>query len=143
MNGGSDLRKPSGWLTSLGIILRAYLGATRNFWEWRLDLWRHPDHLMEQTKTRTLLFIRHGQSTFNVEHRLPGQLSGIDLTAEGRTQATRLGEALKDLAITTVVSSPLERARDTAAAVAGPHGLELVFEPDLMDTDVGLWTGQN
>ena len=54
-----------------------------------------------------LLLIRHGESTWNVEHRLPGQLPGIDLTEEGRAQAQRLASALRMLPLSSIISSPL------------------------------------
>jgi broad specificity phosphatase PhoE len=91
---------------------------------------------------QTLLIIRHGQTTWNVEHRLPGQLPGVDLTEEGRKQAVRLAEALKVFPISAVVSSPLERARETAQYLLHERNLELQFEADLMDTNVGHWSGQ-
>lgn len=92
---------------------------------------------------RTLLFIRHGQTTWNVEHLLPGQLPGIPLNETGQEQAARLAEALKVLPITAVISSPLERARDTAAYLARARELPVQLEDDLMDTDVGPWAGKN
>src|SRR5258708_2540115 len=61
-----------------------------------------------------LLLIRHGESTWNVEHRLPGQLPGIELTGAGRAQAQRLAKALSMLPLSTVISSPLARAVETA-----------------------------
>jgi probable phosphoglycerate mutase len=91
---------------------------------------------------RTLLIVRHGQTTWNVEHRLPGQLPGVALTENGREQAARLAESLSVLPISSIISSPLERARDTAAYLAAGRDLEIQFEPDLMDTDVGEWAGK-
>lgn len=101
--------------------------------------------MMESTNRRmkrTLLIIRHGQTTWNVEHRLPGQLPGVLLTDTGKEQAARLAEALSVLPISSVITSPLERARDTAVYIAQGHELDLEFEPDLMDTDVGEWAGK-
>lgn len=100
---------------------------------------------MESTHTRmkqTLLFIRHGQTTWNVEHLLPGQLPGVPLTETGRAQAARLAEALHILPITTIISSSLERARDTAAYIALARDLPVRLDDDLMDTNVGHWAGQ-
>lgn len=91
---------------------------------------------------RTLLFIRHGQTTWNVEHRLPGQLPGVELNDTGRQQAARLADALTVLPISAIISSPLERARETAEILAQPRNLAVQLEPDLTDTNVGHWAGQ-
>ena len=91
---------------------------------------------------QTLLFIRHGQTTWNVEHRLPGQLPGIILNDTGRKQAARLADALHILPISAIISSPLERARDTAEIIAQGRGLSVQLEPELMDTNVGCWAGK-
>jgi probable phosphoglycerate mutase len=90
---------------------------------------------------RLLFLVRHGQTTFNVEGRLPGQMEGVALTDEGRRQAYRAAVALSGVPLSAVVSSPLERALDTARAIARGGALEIHLEPDLMDTDVGPWTG--
>ncbi|RAQ95566.1 histidine phosphatase family protein [Thermogemmatispora tikiterensis] len=91
---------------------------------------------------QTLLFVRHGQTSWNVERRLPGRLPGIPLTDQGRQQVARLADALSGLPISAIISSPLERARDTAEILAQTWGLEVWLEPDLMDTDVGHWAGE-
>ena len=92
---------------------------------------------------QTLYFIRHGQTTWNVEHRLPGQLPGIHLTETGKQQTERLADALTVLPISAVISSPLERARETAEIIAQPRQLPIQFEADLMDINVGQWAGQD
>jgi broad specificity phosphatase PhoE len=92
---------------------------------------------------QTLHFIRHGQTTWNVEHRLPGQLPGIHLTDIGKQQAERLADALTVLPISAVISSPLERARETAEIIAQPRQIAIQLEADLMDINVGHWAGQN
>lgn len=91
---------------------------------------------------RRILLVRHGQSTYNVENRLPGQLPGIPLTDLGRRQAQRAAVALSGLPLGAVVSSPLERARETAALIARGWGLEVRLDDRLMDTNVGRWSGQ-
>ena len=58
---------------------------------------------------RMILLIRHGQTTYNVEGRLPGQLEGVALTDEGRRQAQRAAVALSGLAA-------LSRRRQPAGA---------------------------
>jgi probable phosphoglycerate mutase len=90
-----------------------------------------------------LLLIRHGESTWNVEHRLPGQLPGIELTEEGQAQAQRLASALRMLPLSSIISSPLARAVQTAEYLVQGRGLTIQLEPDLMDIDLGHWSGQN
>lgn len=89
-----------------------------------------------------LYLIRHGQTPYNVEHRLPGQLPDIHLNEVGVRQAQDLSIALRDLPLTAVVTSPLERARETAEIVTQGRDVPLTFDPRLMDIDVGRWSGQ-
>ncbi len=143
-------RKPgpllAGWLQLVLIHLR----VGQNFISWRWRLWRYTRARTESTQTesipsrmkQTLLLIRHGQTTWNVEHRLPGQLPGVALNDIGRQQVARLAEALTVIPITAIISSPLERAYDTACIVAQGRDLLIQREADLMDTNVGHWAGQ-
>jgi broad specificity phosphatase PhoE len=93
--------------------------------------------------TKRLYLVRHGQTTFNVERRLPGQLPGVLLTDEGRRQAQQAAVALSAVPVSAVVSSPLERARDTAEIIARGWALPIRLDARLVDTDVGRWTGMN
>ncbi|MGB8981629.1 MAG: histidine phosphatase family protein [Anaerolineales bacterium] len=90
-----------------------------------------------------LLLIRHGENDFVKTGKLPGQTAGIHLNERGQKQAEALGEALKDVPLKAIYSSPLERALETAAPIAGARKLEIVREPDLKDTDVGSWQGKS
>lgn len=131
------------WLRLLAIyfvVAGRFLG-----WRWRIRLRLRNGKNKGQTHDpmkQILLFIRHGQTTWNVDHRLPGQLPGVPLNDTGRQQAARLAEALTVLPISAIISSPLERARDTAAYLAQGRDLEIQLEPALMDTDIGPWAGQ-
>jgi probable phosphoglycerate mutase len=101
-----------------------------------------PDGRPKDKPARLLLLVRHGQTTFNLEGRLPGQLPGIALTDEGRRQAQRAAVALSGLPLSAVISSPLERAQDTAQIIARGWALPVRLDPRLMDTNVGAWSGQ-
>src|SRR6185312_3840931 len=90
-----------------------------------------------------LFLIRHGETTWNVEHRLPGQLPGIELTETGREQAKLLAQALKTVPFTAIISSPLERTMETARYLAEGRSLTIQVEPALMDIELGRWTGQD
>lgn len=92
---------------------------------------------------QTLFFIRHGQTTWNAEQKLPGQLPGIPLTEKGKRQVAELAEALKEVPISAIISSPLERALETAKIIAEGRNLEIHLDAGIMDTDVGRWAGQS
>jgi broad specificity phosphatase PhoE len=91
---------------------------------------------------RKLVLVRHGQTDYNVQHLLPGQLPGIPLNEEGRREAQATAEALRDLPLTAVIVSPLERTRETAAYLLAGRGIEPREDRDLLDTDYGRFNGQ-
>jgi probable phosphoglycerate mutase len=92
---------------------------------------------MEATR---IVAIRHGETAWNAESRLQGQLD-IPLNARGRAQAQRLAGALRDEGLTAVYSSDLGRAWQTAQALAGPLGLPLQAEPGLRERCFGMLEG--
>src|SRR5437764_10436737 len=128
-------------------ILWIYISVGVRFIRWRMQPWFRQYNTAESTHTtmkkQTLLLIRHGQTTWNVEHRLPGHLSGVELNDTGRQQAARLADALTVIPISAIISSPLERAHETASIIAQQYKLEIQLEPDLMDIELGRWTGQS
>jgi broad specificity phosphatase PhoE len=127
------------------LVLWVYVVTGWRFWCWRWQLWLHPGMLLESIDTsmkQTLLFIRHGETSWNVEHRLPGQLPGISLNEKGVQQVKQLAEALNAIPVSAIISSPLERACETAQILAEGRDLRVYMEPDLMDTQVGAWAGK-
>ncbi len=92
-----------------------------------------------------LYLIRHGATENNRADppRLQGRRTDPPLSEEGRRQAQRTGEFLSACRLDGVYSSPLLRARQTAEAVAEPHGLEVQVDDGLIEVDVGLWEGQS
>ena len=89
--------------------------------------------------TRVLL-VRHGQTAWNVDTRIQGHLD-IGLNEHGRWQAQRLADALAGETLDAIYSSDLQRARDTALAVAGRLGLQVQDEPGLRERSFGLFEG--
>jgi len=90
-----------------------------------------------------LLLIRHGENEYVKTGKLAGHLPGIHLNERGQKQAEALGEALANVPIKAIYSSPLERAMETAAPIAASHKLEIVQEPALVDANVGKWQGKS
>ena len=86
------------------------------------------------------LLIRHGL-TDAVDHRLAGIAPGTHLNDVGRAQVARLVERLHHIRLTAIVSSPLERTRETADPIAADHGLTVIINPAFLEYDVGAWTG--
>ncbi|MFT4258644.1 histidine phosphatase family protein [Microbacterium sp.] len=87
-----------------------------------------------------LFLARHGQTVWNLEHRLQGQLDS-PLTAEGIRQAEAVAEKLAGAAILTICSSPLGRALRTALIIAERLGAELIEVPDLAEVHHGDLAG--
>ncbi len=102
-----------------------------------------PARETETQRTATIYLVRHGQSEFNVSRRLPGQLKGIHLTEQGKKEAADLGNAIKDMPLSAIISSPLERAYETADLVRGFHDVPIHIDDRLMDTGMGEWAGQD
>ena len=90
-----------------------------------------------------LLLIRHGENDFVKTGKLPGHTPGVHLNERGQKQAQALGEALKNVPIKAIYSSPLERAMETAEPIAAPHHLSIIQEPAFVDANVGKWQGKS
>ena len=88
-----------------------------------------------------ILAIRHGETAWNVDNRIQGQLD-VPLNPNGLWQAERLAEALADEDIAVVYSSDLARARQTAEALASRGGRPLVDEPGLRERGFGIFEGR-
>lgn len=83
---------------------------------------------------------RHGQTTWNVEHRFQGQ-TDIPLDATGLAQAEQAAGRLATLRPAALVSSDLSRAQQTAAPLAGLTGLPVTLDKDLRERSGGDWEG--
>jgi len=87
-----------------------------------------------------LILVRHGETKWNHENRVVGH-TGMALNNNGRKQAGRLAQALKDEEVSCIYSSPLRRARETAAAIARAQGLHVVNVDALKEVDAGELEG--
>jgi ribonuclease H / adenosylcobalamin/alpha-ribazole phosphatase len=92
------------------------------------------------TPTR-LLLLRHGQTALSVQRRYSGR-GNPELTELGRRQAAAAARYLGERGgVAAVISSPLQRAYDTAAATARALGLDVTVDDNLIETDFGDWEG--
>lgn len=89
-----------------------------------------------------IVFARHGETAPNREGLILGRAADPELTEEGRRQAARLAELLAREDPMAVLTSPLLRARETAAAIAGACGLEAEVDERLVEIDWGSWEGR-
>jgi probable phosphomutase (TIGR03848 family) len=88
-----------------------------------------------------VLLVRHAV-TPTTGKILPGRARGLHLSDEGRRQAEATAKRLAALSgVAAVYSSPLERARETAAAIGRARGLAVRLEHGLLESDIGAWTG--
>ncbi len=87
-----------------------------------------------------LLLVRHGQ-TPTTGTVLPGRAPGLHLSDRGRVQAERVSERLTGLPVTSLYSSPLERALETGEPTAARTGLTVSKNAGLIECDFGEWTG--
>ncbi|WP_433363495.1 histidine phosphatase family protein [Streptosporangium sp. CA-115845] len=90
--------------------------------------------------SRRIVCLRHGQTLWNVEHRFQGH-SDIPLDETGIAQATRAASLLAALRPSMIVSSDLQRAFDTASALARVTGLNVMVDKDLRERGGGQWEG--
>lgn len=90
----------------------------------------------------TVLLLRHGRTSANADGVLAGWTEGVGLDETGRTQVAALGERLAGVPLAAVISSPLERCVQTAAAVTEHHDLEAVLDPEIGECHYGAWTGR-
>ncbi|SCD28203.1 probable phosphoglycerate mutase [Streptomyces sp. TverLS-915] len=87
----------------------------------------------------TFVLLRHGATALTAHGRFSGSGAREDppLADAGRAQAAAVATYLRGTPVDTVVSSPLRRCRETAAAL----GLPYAVEEDLRETDFGTWEG--
>src|SRR5689334_10155956 len=89
----------------------------------------------------TVLLVRHG-ATPTTGKLLPGRAPGLHLADKGVEQAQRAGARIAELSkVDALFTSPLERARETAAPIAAAVGLKAKVDKGLLECDFGDWTG--
>ncbi|MGW7416348.1 histidine phosphatase family protein [Streptomyces sp. NPDC054863] len=91
----------------------------------------------------TLILVRHGRSTANTAGLLAGRTPGVTLDERGAEQAAALPGRLAGLPLEAVVSSPLQRCRETLQPLLDARpGLPLHTEERINECDYGEWSGR-
>jgi len=90
-----------------------------------------------------LILIRHGETHWNEGKRIQGGDSDIELNETGLEQARKLAVFLENEPITTILSSPLMRAKSTAEFIASNHRLLVDIDPALKELKVGELEGMS
>ena len=84
--------------------------------------------------------IRHGDHDW-LRKGIAGRISGVHLNEFGRKQAEELATRLSGVKFDAIISSPLERAKETAEPLARAKGMEIQIAPEILELDFGEWNG--
>lgn len=92
----------------------------------------------------TVILARHGRTGANASGVLAGRSKGVHLDDLGLDQARAAGQRLAGVSLAAIVSSPLERCKETAREInaAQPSRLHIAHERGLLECDYGSWTGR-
>ena len=99
----------------------------------------------------TLILVRHGRTTANASGTLAGRTPGVRLDDLGQQQAVKAGERLAGVRLASLVSSPLERCRQTAKAILAARAdasaetdaaLAVTTDRAITECDYGEWQGR-
>ncbi|QDU41517.1 Phosphoserine phosphatase 1 [Maioricimonas rarisocia] len=97
------------------------------------------------SQTTVMYLVRHGATAHNEARPVVLQGSGVNgpLSENGRRQAQQVAECLSNQPLAAVYCSPMLRARQTAEAIALPHGHHVRTVERLHEVNVGSWEGNS
>ncbi len=87
------------------------------------------------------LLVRHGL-TGETGRILSGRLAGLGLSDRGRLDARVIADYLAGREVAAIYTSPVQRCRETARMIAGPHTLAPLTDRRLIEADYGRWAGR-
>ena len=90
----------------------------------------------------TALLIRHGRTTANASGTLAGWTPDVHLDELGLGQVSALGSRMAAVPIAAVVTSPLDRCRETASAIVGDRDIPVHPDSEVAEVRYGDWTGE-
>lgn len=85
------------------------------------------------------LLVRHGQSTVNVQKIVSSDYEGYPLTRKGKAQVSEMAQQLKGLRFDGIISSPLERARETAYILGKELEKEVILDERARESGLGKY----
>ena len=88
-----------------------------------------------------ILLIRHGENEYVKTGKFAGRIPGIHLNEKGQQEAREIADGLKDVPLSAIYSSPLERAIETAQPLAKAKKLKIKIADGLIESDIGDWKG--
>jgi broad specificity phosphatase PhoE len=88
-----------------------------------------------------ILLIRHGENDYVKTGKFAGRLPGVHLNEKGRLEAIEIANGLKEVPISAIYSSPLERAFETADPLAKIKKLKVRVSDGFLESDIGHWKG--
>lgn len=95
---------------------------------------------MRNDRPLIIYLIRHGETLWNREGRYQG-VADVPLTKKGIGQALAIAQALVSKPLRLILSSSLQRGKDTAAVIAKPHGLQVETRDELQEWNQGKLEG--
>jgi len=86
--------------------------------------------------------VRHGETIANDDNTVRGTKMPIPLNENGRAEAEKAADKLKEAGVDTIVASPLERSKETAEIIGKKLGVTPQYDPRLATWDVGEHEGK-
>jgi broad specificity phosphatase PhoE len=102
----------------------------------KMDVQQHPPRRL----SLRLILVRHGETVWNKERRVQG-ISNIELSKAGLLQAERVAASLKNENITSIYTSPLKRAYQTAFRISAYHSAPITIVKELQEMNQGDFEG--
>ena len=94
-----------------------------------------------ESQDATLVLVRHGETTWNVDGRVQGH-SNSPLSEKGKRQVERLAHHLAKLKVNAICSSDSTRAMETANAIAAGHRFQVMPSQELRERNYGVLEGK-
>ena len=89
-----------------------------------------------------ILITRHGQTDWNLQKKVQGR-ADIPLNENGKNEAKEIHEKLKDEKIDLIISSPLNRARETSELIRGNREIPIILDERIIERSFGINEGKN